>query len=564
MHDGWTARRAQFGVLYRVFLMRVVDLELLSQDADTSRLVAQFATVFAGLSLLFSLPMLIGLPIVVAGQGGEFMVASETWTPEHFFIATTMVVAGVMAVLTWDSAFPDRRDVLVLAPLPVRASTLFLAKIAALFAAPGLAVFALNVFSGVLWPALFASGRGWTMLRAWPAYWMSIGAAGVFVFCTLLALQGLAANLLPRQLFLRVSAFLQAGVLCILLSVYFLEPSLESVGALTSPGNQHVLEWLPTYWFLGMFQQLNGSMQTAFDPLARRAWIGLGASVAGAGAALLFSYFRILPKIVEQPDIMPGQRGRGWTRGFGNSLTGAILLFSARTLLRSRQHRMILSFYLGIGLAIMVGYAKTSAGSQVDAVTGIRVGYLVASGLMMVLAILATRVVSTIPIFLQANWIFRITQARKADDYHAAVRVTWTAIGVAMVWTIVAGLMLAAYPWRPVAGHLAALAIVGMTLVELCLYGFRKIPFACSYLPGKANMHVVFWGGLVFLIWSFHEAAKVEGRMLRHLASGGLMILVLLAIAACVRWASEALANPAEELVFEEEYPPVVVTLKLN
>jgi hypothetical protein len=133
-----------------------------------------------------------------------------------------------------------------------------------------------------------------------------------------------------------------------------------------------------------------------------------------------------------------------------------------------------------------------------------------------------------------------------------------------MVWTIVAGLMLAAYPWRPVAGHLAALAIVGMTLVELCLYGFRKIPFACSYLPGKANMHVVFWGGLVFLIWSFHEAAKVEGRMLRHLASGGLMILVLLAIAACVRWASEALANPAEELVFEEEYPPVVVTLKLN
>ena len=52
-------------------------------------------------------------------------------------IATTMLVVGLFAVLSWESTFPDRRDVLVLSPLPVRARTLFLAKVAAVGSALG-------------------------------------------------------------------------------------------------------------------------------------------------------------------------------------------------------------------------------------------------------------------------------------------------------------------------------------------------------------------------------------------------------------------------------------------
>ena len=142
-------------------------------------------------------------------------------------------------------------------------------------------------------------------MLAWPAYWVTIFAAGAFLFCSLLTLHGLAANLLPRQLFLRLSAFLQAGILCTLVCVYILEPSLESHAALIAPGNQRLLAWLPTYWFLGLFQQLNGSMRPEFEPLVRRAWIGLGASVAGAVAVVALSYWRMLPRIAEQPEILP-------------------------------------------------------------------------------------------------------------------------------------------------------------------------------------------------------------------------------------------------------------------
>ena len=67
-----------------------------------------------------------------------------------------MLVVGLFAVLSWDSTFPDRRDVLVLAPLPVRARTMFLAKVAAVAMALGLTVALLHGASGLIWPLAFA------------------------------------------------------------------------------------------------------------------------------------------------------------------------------------------------------------------------------------------------------------------------------------------------------------------------------------------------------------------------------------------------------------------------
>ena len=558
MRNDWAARKLQFRVLYRVFLMRVVDLETLSNDADPTKLIGQFATIFASISFLFSLPIIL--------LGGGRMPMTSRWTAEHFFIETTMTVAGLIAVLNWDSAFPDRRDVLVLAPLPVRASTLLLAKISALFAAPYLAMITLNLFIGLAWPLAFISYEAgfFAALRSWPAYWITIFVSGGFFVFTILAVQGLAANLLPRRLFLRVSALLQAGALCLLLSVYFLEPSLESPEALVAPENQRLLAWLPSYWFLGLFQQINGSMHPALAPLARRAWIGFAVSAFGAVAALLLSYFRILPKVVEQPDILPGTRTVTWSPRFGNSLQNAVTLFSLRTLLRSRQHRMILSFYLGIGLAIVLSYIKTPSAGAASAKPGISITFLLASILTMVLTILAIRVVASIPISLRANWILRVTQVRPARQYQRAVRFSWLTLGVAPILFLLAGSFLAAYPWVQVLGHLVTMLFLGIVLVELCLYAFQKIPFTCSYQPGKANIHFVFWVSLVFFLLLLQKAADFEVRMLHGLHSFVLLILFLAVVAAGIRWFTELGTNHDDELLFEEETAPEIIALKLT
>ncbi|HEX3572654.1 MAG TPA: hypothetical protein VHU44_17685 [Acidobacteriaceae bacterium] len=559
MHKEYARRRLQFRVLYHVFLLRVVDLELMSANGDPTRLLGQFAAMFSSVSFLFSLPGLLYL----TGRGR--LAADYGWTAEHFFIATTLTAVGMITVLNWDSAFPDRRDLLVLGPLPVRASTLFLAKISALVAAPGLAVLGLNIFSGLVWPVLFVSGKGGLagLLRVWPAYWITMFATGGFIVCTVLAVQGLAANLLPRQHFLRLSAFLQAGFLCLLLSLYLLEPHLESSAALTAPENQRLLEWLPSYWFLGLFQQLNGSMNPAFLPLARRAWMALEASGVGAGLVLLFSYFRMMPRIVEQPDILPRSRGISWPSNAGDSLKTAMTLFVMRTLLRSGQHRMILSFFSGIGLAIVVGYVTFFDGWG-SKTKGLSIAFAIASILILVFVIVGIRAVAAIPISLSANWIIRVTQVRPSSAYREAVRFSWIALGVAPIWLLVAGLLLTiSLSWQ-VFGHLVVLFVLGTLLVELCLLSFPKTPFTCSYLPGKANIHIAFWSGLVLLFQSVSTGARFESRVLNRPLNYGLMILLLSISLAGLRRLTEARARRGVEVVFEEEYPVDLVSLNLS
>src|SRR5580658_7517533 len=122
----------QFRVLYRQFLFRMVDLELLSADAkgDMGKLFGQFAALLIFLS--------IGLSMVPGAAGGAGLVGE--WSGVHFLIATTMLVVGLFAILSWDSTFPDRRDVMVLAPLPIQTRTIFFAKVAAVATALGLTV----------------------------------------------------------------------------------------------------------------------------------------------------------------------------------------------------------------------------------------------------------------------------------------------------------------------------------------------------------------------------------------------------------------------------------------
>ena len=137
-------KETQFRVLYRQFLFRMVDLELLSADAkgDMSKLFGQFAALLIFIS--------IGLSLVGGMVGGGGLVVE--WSGVHFMIATTMLVVGLFAILSWDSTFPDKRDVMVLAPMPIRSRTIFFAKITAVATALTVTIGTLHAFAGFVWP----------------------------------------------------------------------------------------------------------------------------------------------------------------------------------------------------------------------------------------------------------------------------------------------------------------------------------------------------------------------------------------------------------------------------
>ncbi|HZQ56082.1 MAG TPA: hypothetical protein VFB14_28075 [Bryobacteraceae bacterium] len=549
--------KIQFRVLYRQFLFRMVDVDLLSADAkgDQSKLFGQFTSLLIFLSL--------GLVILAFGVAGANLKPAAqlivTWSAEHFLIATTMLVVALFAVLSWDSTFPDKRDVVVLVPLPVRTRTIFLAKIAAVATALSITVIALHLAAGLIWPIALNTGSGGllSVARSYVVYWLIMFAAGAFIFCCVLGVQGIAAQLLPRQHFLRASSFLQLAAFGLFVTVYFLEPKIVAPG--------RVIKWSPTYWFLGLFQQLNGS--PALAPLAKRAWMGLAAAFSTTAGVYSISYLRTMRKIAEAPDIVSRSRRASWLPGFGNGFATAVGQFSIRTVLRSRQHRLLFAFYLGIGFAAAILFPKWPAMRELAGESrpgGVSLPVLGTTILLMALSVLATRIAFSLPVDLRSNWIFRIVPVPQGSACLLVRRGAFYAISVIPVWVGSTVLSFWIWPWQTAAKHLVVLALLGMVFAELGLSGIQKIPFACSYLPGKSNFHITFLLSTIAVLTLIAKAVQFESRAFEDTRSYAGIVATLAIVGILVWWRNVRFAKSFEgEVQFEQHADPAIFTLNL-
>jgi hypothetical protein len=406
----------RFRVLHRQFLLRVIDLEALSIEADIPRFLGQFC----GVLMMFS--FLHAFAVYVA-------IVAYPWRLEHYLISTMMLVAGLITVVGWDSTFPDRRDILVLAPLPIPPRMILGAKVCASASLLGIALLALNTMPGLVAPLmlgqLHASALGFFQVLA--AYWITMIAAILFLYCAVLTVQGLGALLLPRKAFLLISAALQLGAFALFVSVYFLEPALGTVPELLAPQNIPTLKALPEFWFLAMFNQINGTLPRELTWLAARAWMALGIVVAGAALSLLMCYLRTMKSTVEAPDLVPGAGGLHWNPRHGGLRT-AVATFSFRSLVRSRQHRVALAFFLAIVFAIGLTCLRREVSAS--APEPVPSDYVISTLMMTSLAVLGLRSVFALPISLKANWVLRVTQLRPTASYIAATRSTLLLLSV--------------------------------------------------------------------------------------------------------------------------------------
>lgn len=543
-----------FRILCRQFLLRVIDLEALSVQADVTGYLGQFAGVLIMLSLVHAIFMYAGFRLFTdPAERLAFCLHVE-----HYLIATMMLVAGLFTVLSWDATFPDRRDVMVLAPLPVAPHTILFAKVSASATVLGLAILTLNCGSGIVVPLLAGvlHGSTWGFYQSLAAYWIAIIGASTFLYCSVLTIQGITALLLPRRIFLRLSAILQLVAFGLFLAVYFLQPSITAPATMAARENQWLLAWSPSYWFFALFRQLNGTLPAEYTWLAVRAWMGLAIAVCAAAGSLVLCYMRTMKKTIEQPDLVPGAGGLHWIPSFGGSLQVAIALFSIRSLTRSRQHRVAFSFYLafvfGIALSLLRDQWSAPASSEVT------VGLLMSTFMMMTFAVFGLRSVFALPVSLTANWVLRTTQIRSPEKYIAATRGCLLLLAAIPAWLLSAALSFSFRPAGQVAAHLGILALLGWILVELCLVGFYKVPFTCSYLPGKSNIQLVFWAFFILCLPLAVWIADVERDALHHALRFTCLAGVMASIALGLFGFNRIRAQSA--IVYFEELPEEVIT----
>ncbi len=492
--EGWGER--PFGRLVRHFLARLArsGRESASDESDLGAggLLGVLAApgAFASLLMLDKYSSLLNW--IRGWRQTDMYVASIP--DKYLFLTLAMALTGIVTVLKWDQILPDAQDYLNLAPLPVPPRSIFLANAVAIAFAAAVVALDVSAVPALLFPFFVTASKHAGLgvaLSFVGVHCLSVLLASASTFLATFAVMGSLAALLPRAAFRACSSWLRGALLLGFLALLASAFAGETLVARLEAAPHTALRWLPSLWYLGLYQRLQNHAGTALSALAP---VGVAAAfVALAAMALAYglSYRRHLAGVPESLRRPAQQRifalGLPVLDLFGWRSAGferACHRFAVRALLRSEAHRLVIAVSIGLGWLLAL---QTIAGSMALPLRRIPdLGSLEAPLGAAYLVILGLRVAFELPAGAAAGWVFRvILDPRENQTVPAARRVM-----IGFLIPVVAAPALAYFWWRwgtavALVQTLYLLALA-MCLMEILLLGYRKIPLMCP-APGFRN-----------------------------------------------------------------------------
>ncbi len=560
-----------FLLLVRHFFGRFFDNEIVTQDADMRTNAVQALGFVAVPGIFASFPML--------ATGVRFDRPFENdWQfvgNFYFFVLYSMVAMGFVMVFEWDSLFPDRRDYIVLTPLPIGENSIFLAKVAALVVF--LCVFLVDAnLLGLLGP-LCSGNPGAPLAMALRVAWAQTVAClsgGAFVALACAALQGVLINCLPGGLFRRVSPWVQMGLMALLIMVLFMTPFLEVALKPLFEQNSPLLRWFPPFWFLALFLDLlpgspAGDRFHELGMLAPRALaIAAGAFVITYVAGYRRHARRVMES-VEKSGAAPGRVRVGLERLANryllpNALQRASFHFISNTILRSARHRLFLATLGGIAMALTLPnlwWLGLRPGTPMFLFKP--EGLLPVPLILTYLCVTGLRGAFNLPADLRANWVFQTAESEDRVQHLQAARKWIVVMGLGPMAALLLPVEIAYRGWAGVM-HVAVAVALAMVTINFLLIWFRKIPFTCSYFPGKMSM-----AGMagVFVV-TFYLYVVTMSRLQRHWMESPAGLLSFFVICggaiAGLRWLEGRELRIDDVFIYDDQPDPEVRTLELG
>ena len=476
-------------LLVRHFFGRFFDNEIVSQNGDMRTNVVQAFGLVATPGIM--------VPFYMLPQRARFdHPFAYNWvllSDYYFFVMFSMVVMGFVMVFEWDALFPDRKDYLILTPLPLGGGSIFAGKTLALVLFLGLFAVDANLFCTLL-ARLVTGGEGtpapvvWRLIAIHAA---SVVGAGTFVALSIASVQGVLINLLTGRGFRRVSPWVQMALMGGLIVVLFLTPlACAGIRPLVL-SHSPLLRWFPPFWFLGLYLDMLPGQPAGpvFHELAGLARQGLAVSAAVFALTYLAGYHRHARRVmqtVEGTEGGPGCLRTAFERTVNrwllpHPLERATFHFIGNTILRNAKQRLFLATYGGIAVALAL-----PAVLQIGTRPGAPILSFHAAGLLSVpltlsfFAVSGVRAAFNFPAELRANWIFQICESEESMPHMRAARKWIVLMGMAPLFALLAPFEVYFRGWRLGFIHLSFALALSLVLLNLLLVWFRKIPFTRS------------------------------------------------------------------------------------
>jgi hypothetical protein len=171
------------------------------------------------------------------------------------------------------------------------------------------------------------------------------------------------------------------------------------------------------------------------------------------------------------------------------------------------------------------------------------------------------RAVINIPSSLEANWIFKITESQDKNNYFSAIKKGIFFFTLVPLFLFIFVFYLFLWGWQGAFIHCLYGLVISTLLMEGYFLNYHKIPFACSYLPGKAKMHVLWMIYLFsFLLYVFFMSF-IEYELLKKPSKFIIFYGVLFGLFLLFKIFQNYFLYKKTEIMYEEELEPVMVTM---
>jgi hypothetical protein len=474
-----------------------------------------------------------------------------------FFITLTMTAIGFVALFIWDGVFPDRRDARLLTPLPVPGGVLIGARLLALAVLCAFFIVGINIVPTAFYaPTISHFGGAANQVQGLLAFIICNALAGIFVFASLVLLQGLALNLGGRTAADRLSLVMQVVFVAALLQMVFYMPRVGSLLPVDLASGS--LRALPSVWFLGLYDVIGGRSVTGSPMLATIAVAATLGTTAAAVALFVSTHARLTRRALEARDVTSPKRTVASLPASAERLLAspgarAVFGYTVRSLARSRSHRLLMAMYVGIAFALVASaIVPVAIHEGLAGFARPRLELLSAPLVLSFFALVGMRMALAIPIEPKASWVFRIREP--ADRIAAMSGVRAAMLFVAVMPPAVIAFVTAASLWglRHAVVHSAICAAMGTLLTEILMVRLRKLPFACTYYPGNSRLGTLWPLYLTgFATYSYTVAAWQVEFMMRPRPVVIFLGVIGLAVMG-LAWLRRRYLNEISSLIFAE------------
>ena len=556
-------------VLVRHFFYGLFDFGLLSEAGSDA-----FQRVLIGIiAAMLTFGLLLARVFMGAFSGHE--AASMTPAPyraalETLVIGFPMLVVAFATLLVSQSLFPDETDFRVLLVLPVSRRVVFASKLVALTLFVGIFIVAAHTAMLPLFLIISIGAKiHESLLLRFGAHLIASLSGSMLVVLALTGINGALLMVMPRNHLQAASTAVRSLLLCLLvLSLPFAvrAPAIAPLLAANSPS----LYLAPPVWFLAIEELLLGHASPYF---ARLGAIAATAFVAAALTAAV-SYavlYRRFDRMVMRPAGVAG-RPRWWNAALFDwalprrSNGAAITTFTRLTLARSPLHQGVFVAIAACGAGLVLNSLFA-----VKAMPRLRRTYEdeLASALawapfaLMFATTLAVRTALVLPIEPRANWVFRMTEHDEArvDQIRAVIGcMVWLGVVVPLALLFPAEWMI--FGMRAIPGA-AVVLMTGLVLVELEMGEWRRVPFTCSYMPGKRFVGLTMLIGLASFV-AFTSIGSVLLWASRAHPLGSPIVVAILGGIVWERRRRRARLTRHTPLLFEDTLPTEVEPLRLS